>query len=392
MTACPLALHELRRVFRGRGRAEVVAVRDVTLDVAAGERMAIVGPSGCGKTTLLRLVAGLDRPASGTVSIGGAIVNRRSPHERNVAIVFQDFPLYPHMTVAANLAFALRGLRLPKGEVHRRVLAAAQRLGLAPLLERRPGGLSGGEAQRAALGRVLVRGPTVALYDEPLSNLDPALRAEMRALLRDLHGAAPVTALHVTHDQHEAMALGDRVAVMCAGAIRQVGPPLEVYGRPADRFVASFFGPAPMSFVTGRLAREGGRLVFTDGAGVTVALSPEVAAAAALAEGAATGAGEIVLGIRPHDLRGPLAPGATVADGGMITVTVTAVERLGHATDVSGRTASGATIVARVAPGARCTPGDQASLSIDAASAHFFSAKSGRRIDREPDRSRAAPS
>jgi ABC-type sugar transport system ATPase subunit len=388
MDASPLALHELRRVFRGRGRAEVVAVRDVTLAVTAGERMAIVGPSGCGKTTLLRLVAGLDPPTSGTISIGGAIVNRRSPHERNVAIVFQDFPLYPHMTVAANLAFALRGLRLPKREVRRRVLAAAQRLGLAPLLERRPGALSGGEAQRAALGRVLVRGPAVALYDEPLSNLDPALRAEMRALLRDVHAAAPVTALHVTHDQHEAMALGDRVAVMSEGAIRQVGPPLEVYARPADRFVASFFGPAPMSFVTGRLAREGGRLVFTDGAGVRVALAPEVCAAAASADEAATGAGEILLGIRPHDLRGPTsAPMA--ADGGIVTITVTAVERLGHATDVTGRTASGATIVARVAPDARCALRDRASFSIDAASAHVFAARSGRRIDHEPDRPRA---
>jgi ABC-type sugar transport system ATPase subunit len=202
----------------------------------------------------------------------------------------------------------------------------------------------------------------------------------MRALLREVHAAAPVTTLHVTHDQHEAMALGDRVAVMERGAIRQVGPPLEVYARPADRFVASFFGPAPMSFVTGRLAREGGSVVFTDGAGVTVALAPEVAAAAA--ERAATGAGAIALGVRPHDLRGPVAPGAAVAEGGgTLTVAVTAVERLGHATDVAGRTSAGATIVARVAPAVRCAAGDRVSFVVDAEAIHLFGAADGRRID-----------
>jgi multiple sugar transport system ATP-binding protein len=225
-----------------RYRGGIVAVRDLDLRVADGELLVLVGPSGCGKTTTLRLVAGLERPTAGTIRIGGASMNGRPPRDRDVAMVFQDYALYPHMTVRRNLAFALTLRKVGKDEIAKRVAAAADLLRLGDLLDRKPGDLSGGEQQRAALGRAIAREPGCLLLDEPLSNLDAALRIELRGELRSLHERLRRTTIHVTHDRDEALALGDRVAVMRAGAVEQIGTPDEVRAAPANAFVATFLG------------------------------------------------------------------------------------------------------------------------------------------------------
>jgi multiple sugar transport system ATP-binding protein len=218
------------------------AVRGVDLAIGDGELVTLVGPSGCGKSTLLNLVAGLDQPSAGTIEIDGEVVNQRSPHERHIAMVFQSYALYPHMSVRRNLGFPLRVARLPRAEIAARVDEMAQRLGIASLLERRPAELSGGQRQRVALGRALVRRPKLCLFDEPLSNLDVGLRAELRGELKQLHADLQATFLYVTHDQAEAMTLSSRVVVLRDGVAEQIGPPREVYQRPVNTFVAGFLG------------------------------------------------------------------------------------------------------------------------------------------------------
>jgi multiple sugar transport system ATP-binding protein len=229
------------------------ALRELTLEIADGEFLSLVGPSGCGKSTTLNLIAGLDEPTSGVVRIGGRAVNGLSPAERDVAMVFQSYALYPHKDVRGNLAFPLQLARLPRAEIERRVSETAGLLGIAALLSRKPRDLSGGQRQRVALGRALVRKPRVFLFDEPLSNLDAGLRAQLRAELKRLHASLRATFVYVTHDQAEAMTLSDRIAVLDAGRLQQVGPPREIYERPANRFVAEFFGTPRINVVPGRL-------------------------------------------------------------------------------------------------------------------------------------------
>jgi multiple sugar transport system ATP-binding protein len=248
---------ELRGV--GKRFGQVSALSPTNLAVRDRELLVLLGPSGCGKSTLLRLVAGLEEPTEGQVWIGGKRVDDVDPKDRDVAMVFQGYALYPHLTVAENLGYPLARRRVARAERDRRVLETARTLGLEPLLGRRPGELSGGERQRVAMGRALVRQPRVFLFDEPLSNLDARLRAELRGEIARLHALAGATSLYVTHDQIEAMALGDRIAVLRAGRIEQLGTPREVYDRPATRFVAEFVGTPPMSFLPAR--REGDRLV-----------------------------------------------------------------------------------------------------------------------------------
>ncbi len=233
-----------------------VAVDDLSLKIADGEFMILVGSSGCGKTTALRMVAGLEKPTAGAIRIGDRVVNEVSARDRDIAMVFQNYALYPHMTVARNLAYPLRQRRMPRGEVARRVNEVGEMLGLAELMKRRPGQLSGGQRQRVAMGRALVREPEVFLLDEPLSNLDAKLRVQMRAALKRLHGRLGVTTIYVTHDQVEAMTLGDRIAVMSHGRIQQLGAPQDVYDRPDNMFVAGFIGSPPMNLLRGRV-REG---------------------------------------------------------------------------------------------------------------------------------------
>ncbi len=349
--------------------AEVVALVDLRLSVADRERLAVVGPSGCGKSTLLRLLAGLEEPTRGTIRIDGKPVNERSPQERNVAMVFQDYALYPHRTVRGNLAFPLEMRRVARDEIRRRVAAVAELLAIAPLLDRRPSELSGGERQRVAMGRALVREPSVFLLDEPLSNLDAKLRVRVRAEIAELQRRTGTTMLYVTHDQVEAMTLGERVAVLHQGRLQQVAPPRELYARPANLFVAGFIGSPPMNLLPARLAADaGGRLVL-DLAGQRLALPDLLAAAArAATEGALT------LGMRPEALRlvGPRA--------GALRARVLYGEFLGHellahlALGTEGAAGEGARLVARLAHPCEIAPGDAVSLEVDPEGLHLFAA------------------
>jgi multiple sugar transport system ATP-binding protein len=256
-----VSLQKLRRHFSG---VEAPAVAGLDLEVRDGELLVVVGPSGCGKSTALRLVAGLETPDSGSICIDGRDVSRVPPQDRDVAMVFQGYALYPHKTVRENIAFPLEMRRVPREERAKRVEQAAAMLGLGKLLERRPGELSGGERQRVAMGRAIVRRPKVFLFDEPLSNLDAALRAELRVEISALVRRLEVTAMYVTHDQIEAMTMGDRIAVMKGGVLQQLGAPREIYERPANAFVAGFLGSPPINWID--VERRGDELV---GAGAT---------------------------------------------------------------------------------------------------------------------------
>ncbi len=227
-------------------------MHDLSLQIEDGEFLILVGPSGCGKTTALRIVAGLEKPTSGTITIGDRVVNDVSPRDRDIAMVFQNYALYPHMTVYKNLAFGLKERKTPKPEIDRRVREAGAMLGLDDLLKRRPAQLSGGQRQRVAMGRALVREPVAFLLDEPLSNLDAKLRVQMRAELKRIHQRLGITTIYVTHDQVEAMTLGDRIVVMSAGEVQQIGKPHDVYRHPANLFVAGFIGSPPMNLLRGR--------------------------------------------------------------------------------------------------------------------------------------------
>ena len=302
-----------------RYAAETAALVDLCLSVDDGELLAVVGPSGCGKSTLLRLLAGLETPTRGTLRIGGAVVNERSPQERNVAMVFQDYALYPHRTVRGNLAFPLEMRRLPRAEIQRRVAQVAELLDIGALLERRPRELSGGERQRVAMGRALVREPTAFLLDEPLSNLDATLRGHVRGEIADLQRRTGTTMLYVTHDQVEAMTLGERVAVLERGRLQQVAEPRELYARPANRFVAGFIGSPPMNLLPARVRTdpEGRATILV--AGQALALPDALAAAAR-----ARGADPVTLGLRPEAFR------LATARGGALCARVLHLEFLGH--------------------------------------------------------------
>jgi multiple sugar transport system ATP-binding protein len=303
----------------------VEAVRDLTLTVADGELVVLVGPSGCGKTTTLRLIAGLDELTAGTIRIGGRVVNGRPPRERDVAMVFQRPALYPHLTVRENLAFGLRlrqggawPFRRGQGVIEERVERAARLLKVEEVLHRLPGQLSGGQQQRVALGRALVREPAAFLLDEPLSNLDARLRTEMRRELHLLHGRLLATMIYVTHDQVEALTLGDRVVVLRQGVAEQVDRPQALYERPCNRFVAGFLGWPPMNFLDGELVHQGGRAWFM---GRDVALPVPAAVAAAWAGHAGR---LLTLGVRPEDVRLRDAP-----DDGAVVMDAAVVEPLG---------------------------------------------------------------
>jgi sn-glycerol 3-phosphate transport system ATP-binding protein len=304
-----VAFHEVSKVFPGGA----TAVDTLNLLVHDGEFLVLVGPSGCGKTTALRMVAGLDEPTSGAVAIGESVVNGVPPQDRDVAMVFQNYALYPHQTVAQNLAFGLRQRKVDKEVVRQRVREVSELLALEELMERKPSQLSGGQRQRVAMGRALARSPQVFLLDEPLSNLDAQLRTQLRSELRRIHQLRPTTSIYVTHDQVEAMTLGDRVAVMNQGHLLQLGTPQEIYASPANVFVASFIGSPPMNLLRGRVA---------DGRVKAGAL--EVAASG-------IPSGPLIVGIRPeafHFAEGSREPA--------VDVQVEVVELLGHETILYG--------------------------------------------------------
>ena len=286
---------------------DIAVIHGVDLDVGDGEFVALVGPSGCGKSTLLRLVAGLEAISGGEMRIDGERVNEKGAAERGLAMVFQSYALYPHMSVRKNIAFGLENQRLPRAEIERRVARAAKTLRLEDYLERKPRALSGGQRQRVAIGRAIVRDPKVLLFDEPLSNLDAELRVATRREIAALHAEIGGTVIYVTHDQVEAMTLADRIVVLRAGRVEQVGAPLELYGRPANLFVAGFIGSPKMNLLPAKVVAAGP-------AGVTLSVGAATLRDLPLAaEGLATG-GDVVLGVRPEHVR-VVAPGSGDIDG-----------------------------------------------------------------------------
>ncbi|MDB4877971.1 MAG: transporter related protein [Gemmatimonadetes bacterium] len=299
---------------------DVVIVEDFNLEVADGELLVLVGGSGSGKSTLLRMVAGLESVTSGTIRIDDRDITHLAPRERDVAMVFQDYALYPHLTVRDNLSLGLKLRKVPKPEIARRVAWAAGMLGLEALLDRKPKQLSGGQRQRVAMGRAMVREPLVFLFDEPLSNLDAGLRAQMRIEIGGLQRRLNTTTIYVTHDQVEAMTLGDRIVVLANGTIQQVGRPIELYRDPVNRFVAGFIGSPPMNFIEGRLDRNGGAAFVADGVRVELGGEREPVPVAA----------PVTLGIRPEDISLVAAGMATSPVSG----TVVLVERLGGTSHV----------------------------------------------------------
>ena len=347
-------------------------LEDLNLEVRDREFMVLVGPSGCGKSTALRLIAGLENPTSGWIAIGDRVVNDVPPKDRDIAMVFQNYALYPHMTVRENLEFGLTMRRTPRPEVERRVGEAASVLGLAELLERRPKQLSGGQRQRVAVGRAIVRQPSVFLFDEPLSNLDARLRVQMRAEIKTLQQRLQTTTVYVTHDQVEAMTMGSRIAVMRGGRIQQIGTPLEVYERPQNLFVAGFLGSPPMNVFRAEVGPGGERLAAS---GFTLPVPFGWRAAAAKREGRA-----VIVGLRPENLHAARDPNG--ADGARVEVAVEFVEPLGDEVVVHGR-AGGETFVSRLEPSVLPAPGARISLAADLSRLHLFDAETEQRLEPE---------
>ncbi|HTO85631.1 MAG TPA: sn-glycerol-3-phosphate ABC transporter ATP-binding protein UgpC [Methylomirabilota bacterium] len=352
------------------------AVKAVSLTVADGEFMVLLGPSGCGKSSVLRMIAGLEPITSGTVAIDGRPMNQVPAKDRDIAMVFQSYALYPHMTVHANLAFGLRRRRVPGAEIDRRVRGVAEKLGLTPFLVRKPHALSGGQRQRVALGRAIVRDPKVFLFDEPLSNLDAALRVSTRNELIKQQHELGTTTIYVTHDQVEAMTMGDRICIMNKGEVVQIGKPLEVYRNPADAFVARFLGNPPMNLLPARLEVAGDRVVarFADLAldlpGYALpALKPHVG-------------GAVTLGIRPEDLYEAPPPGMATRTQ-PIETRVVAVEPLGAETLLMLTIGdSGPEIIARIGRDTGLRSGGGASIAVDPQALHLFDPTTTKAIPR----------
>ncbi|HYL24084.1 MAG TPA: sn-glycerol-3-phosphate ABC transporter ATP-binding protein UgpC [Burkholderiales bacterium] len=352
-------LKQLNKKFDGTH-----AVKDVNLEIRDHEFVVLVGPSGCGKTTTLRMVAGLEDITSGEVSIDGRVVNNLAPMDRDIAMVFQNYALYPHMSVYQNMAFGLRMRKFDKPEIDRRVKHAAEVLGIQVLLDRRPRQLSGGQRQRVALGRAIVRNPRVFLFDEPLSNLDAGLRVQMRVELKRLHDRLETTAIYVTHDQVEAMTLGDRVVVMRDGMVQQEGAPLQLYEHPANRFVAGFIGSPAMNFIAVTIAASGDAL-WAEAPGLRVRVPPHKTQALRRYSGQ-----RVILGLRPETLR----PASSGASGDYaFDATVEVVEPLGSEILLDTRVGE-SPVVARVDPSVRASAHQRLRLAFEPERAHFFDA------------------
>jgi multiple sugar transport system ATP-binding protein len=379
------------------------AVQDLDLDIAHGEFLVLVGPSGCGKSTALRMVAGLEDISSGTMKIGDRVVNTLSPKDRDIAMVFQSYALYPHMSVADNIAYGLKIRRMDKAEIDRRVRKVADMLELAPLLDRKPKQLSGGQRQRVAMGRAIVREPQVFLMDEPLSNLDAKLRVQMRSEIAQVQHDLDVTTIYVTHDQTEAMTMGDRVAVMKAGILQEVGDPQYLYDNPANIFVAGFIGSPPMNMALGKIVRDGDDLTVHLGS-ATLRLHPNVVAQRpALADYVAR---DVAVGIRSEDMEDARLVRDASADT-RLKATVSLVEALGaqivvhfdvdapkvvtadtklldkdaHTDEAPAHEEiQGTKFVAAFAPRSRVKIGDQIEVVVDTERMHFFDRETGNAI------------
>jgi multiple sugar transport system ATP-binding protein len=364
-----MAVVTLDKLTKFYERGQLPAADAVSLEVRHGEFMVLLGPSGCGKTTTLRMIAGLEPISSGTLSIDGRVVNKLPAKDRDIAMVFQSYALYPHMSVADNLAFGLKRRSVDRAEIARRVAAVADTLGLAGLLERKPHALSGGQRQRVALGRAIVRDPKVFLFDEPLSNLDASLRVSTRGEIGKLHRRLGATMIYVTHDQVEAMTLGQRICIMNGGRIVQVGAPLEVYKRPANTFVASFLGNPPMNLLPTRISEAKGRLL--------VNLGQDLFQLAGRYPAPRAGA-EVTLGIRPENI----ATTANAAPGGRfasIDAEIVHIEALGAETIVTARIPGlGSELLARLGPDPDAAVGERRTLWLDRYAIHLFDAAGAR--------------
>ncbi len=361
---------ELRGVVKALGGNAIL--RGIDLSIGEGRFVVLVGPSGCGKSTLLRVVAGLENVDGGKVMLGGRDVTELPPRDRDIAMVFQSYALYTHLTVKENMAFGLRLRKTSEAEIEKRVSEAARILGLEPLFARLPKQLSGGQRQRVAMGRAIVRTAQIYLYDEPLSNLDAALRAEVRVEIRKLHDRLKATSLYVTHDQVEAMTLADDLFVLKGGVVEQSGPPMEVYRRPRTRFVAGFLGSPPMNFVEGTLRKTEAGFTF-EGAGLSVPI--EVARfGRSLADGM-----DVTAGLRPHDVTlGAAEDGASQVGA----VEVELVEALGFGAFAYGRLASGERFVARADDAVR--GGGRAPLFATPSAVHLFERNGERALEGAP--------
>ncbi|NNE09147.1 MAG: ABC transporter ATP-binding protein [Gemmatimonadetes bacterium] len=359
----------IENVQKSYDRGRNFALRGVSLDIDDGEMVVLVGPSGCGKSTLLRVIAGLEVPDAGSILIDRTDVTNLPPRDRNIAMVFQSYALYPHKSVRDNMAFSLQMQKTDRATIDRRVNEVADALELTALLDRRPGQLSGGQRQRVALGRAIVREPVAFLLDEPLSNLDAKLRRSTRAEIARLHHSLRATMVYVTHDQEEAMTLGDRVAVLIDGELKQFAPPMEIYRRPASIRVATFIGSPPMSIVPGRLASENGNVQFVGG-GLRLAIPGE----------GEYSPREVTLGIRPEDVL--IVPAGAVEEGDS-TARVDVVETLGHeivATLQIGSGEAAVNVVCRAPARTSLQPGGEVAVRFPADRLHLFDAETGTRI------------
>jgi len=348
------------------------AVRGIDLDIRDGEFTVLVGPSGCGKSTLLRTIAGLEDISEGDILIGGEVVNDMRPRDRDVAMVFQDYALYPHMSVAKNIGFGLKARKLPKAEIDARVGEAARMLGITPLLDRLPRQLSGGQRQRVAIGRAIVRNPKIFLFDEPLSNLDAQLRDEMRGEIKRLHQQIATTMIYVTHDQIEAMTLADRIVLMRDGLIEQQGAPLDLFERPATTFVAGFLGSPKMSFLPGRIAHDQAGAAIALGDGTRLAL-PKGRRINGAGDGAA-----VLLGLRPEHLtraQGP-APAEGVA---RINATIELIQPTGSRSYATFRL-GGVPVMAELQAHDVSRPGEEITIDINLNRAALFDAKTEKAV------------
>jgi multiple sugar transport system ATP-binding protein len=350
---------KVSKIFPGN----VQAVKGIDLTVKDKEFIVLVGPSGCGKSTILRMLAGLEEISGGTISIDDRVVNNVLPKDRDIAMVFQDYALYPHMTVRKNIAFGLKLRKYSHEEIEKRVGEAARILGIGELLERKPRALSGGQRQRVAVGRAIVRHPKAFLFDEPLSNLDARLRTEMRAELKRLHGRLQTTTIYVTHDQEEAMTLGDRIVVLEDGIIHQVGTPLDIYFKPVDRFVAGFVGTPPMNFISGRLISADGNLYFDEGTAKLKIPADKAEIIKDLVDK------QVVLGVRPESIVLSDNPGT---DKTCLKAHVDVSEPLGENTDLYVSTSANKSLVARVQSRPGLTIGLDINLVVDMEKAHIF--------------------
>lgn len=360
-----VVLEHVYKIYPG----DVTAVHDASLEINDQEFVVLVGPSGCGKSTTLRMVAGLEDISKGQILIDGKVVNDVPPKDRDIAMVFQNYALYPHMTVYNNMAFGLKLRKYPKAEIHRRVMEAAEILGITEYLDRKPKALSGGQRQRVAVGRAIVRKPKAFLFDEPLSNLDAKMRVQMRAEISKLHKSLKSTMIYVTHDQIEAMTMGDRIVVMKDGWIQQVDSPLNIYNHPANQFVAGFIGSPPMNFFNGKLVRDGNRYCFQEG---TFTLDVPTALTANL-EGQDGKA--VVMGIRPENIDEHIGE----APGPVVRAKVEVIEMMGSEVYLYANTGN-TSFTARVNATCGKKIGDDVEVVLHPERLHFFDSETGKTL------------